>query len=51
LYSLEGCSHFDYKEYVDDINKAKEMVGEEGVIMASLFGVTFRGIETDVRDD
>lgn len=40
LHSLEECSHFNYKEYIDDVNKTKEMVGDEGVVMASLSGAT-----------
>lgn len=40
LHSLEECSHFGYQEYVDDINKAKEMIGDSGVVMASLSGVS-----------
>ncbi|AFV12589.1 dihydroorotate dehydrogenase PyrD [Thermacetogenium phaeum DSM 12270] len=40
LHSLEECSHYGYEEYMDDINKAKDMVGDEGVIMASLSGAT-----------
>jgi len=38
LHSLEECSHFSYEEYMDDINKTKEMIGDEGVVMASLSG-------------
>ena len=38
LHSLEECSHFGYEEYMDDINKTKEMVGDEGKVMASLSG-------------
>ena len=40
LNSLEECSHFGYQEYVDDVNKAKDAVGDRGRIMASLSGVT-----------
>jgi dihydropyrimidine dehydrogenase (NAD+) subunit PreA len=40
LNSLEECSHFGYKEYMEDINKAKEAVGNKGIVMASLSGVT-----------
>ncbi|PRR70057.1 NAD-dependent dihydropyrimidine dehydrogenase subunit PreA [Moorella stamsii] len=40
LHSLEECSHFGYEEYMEDINAAKDMVGDDGVIMASLSGAT-----------
>jgi dihydropyrimidine dehydrogenase (NAD+) subunit PreA len=40
LNSLEECSHFGYEEYMEDINKAKDMVGNDGIVMASLSGVT-----------
>lgn len=40
LHSLEECSHFDYEVYMEDINIAKELVGDDGIIMASLSGAT-----------
>jgi dihydropyrimidine dehydrogenase (NAD+) subunit PreA len=40
LRSLEECSAFDYPTYMKDVNKAKEMVGDSGVIIASLSGAT-----------
>lgn len=40
LNSLEECSHFNYEEYVVDVNKAKEEIGSTGIVMASLSGVT-----------
>jgi dihydropyrimidine dehydrogenase (NAD+) subunit PreA len=40
LNSLEECSHFGYEEYMDDVDKAKDMIGNDGVVMASLSGVT-----------
>ena len=40
LNSLEECSHFGYKEYMEDVDRAKEAVGDKGVVMASLSGVT-----------
>jgi dihydropyrimidine dehydrogenase (NAD+) subunit PreA len=40
LNSLEECSHFGYKEYMADVNKAKEEIGDKGIVMASLSGVT-----------
>ena len=40
LNSLEECSHFGYKEYMVDVNKAKDAIGDKGVVMASLSGVS-----------
>jgi dihydropyrimidine dehydrogenase (NAD+) subunit PreA len=40
LNSLEECSHFGYQEYMEDVNRAKDAVGDNGIIMASLSGVT-----------
>jgi dihydropyrimidine dehydrogenase (NAD+) subunit PreA len=40
LNSLEECSHFGYKEYMDDVNIAKDKVGNRGIVMASLSGVS-----------
>ncbi len=40
LRSLEECSSFDYDTYMKDINQAKELVKDEGVIIASLSGAT-----------
>ena len=40
LNSLEECSHFGYKEYMEDVDKAKDAIGDKGVVMASLSGVT-----------
>lgn len=40
LNSLEECSGFGYEEYMVDVNKAKEEVGDNGVIIASLSGAT-----------
>jgi len=40
LNSLEECSHFGYKDYMKDINKAKEEIGDNGIVMASLSGVS-----------
>lgn len=40
LNSLEECSHFGYQEYMEDIDRAKEAVGDKGIVMASLSGVT-----------
>lgn len=40
LNSLEECSHFGYKEYMEDINIAKSKIGDKGIVMASLSGVT-----------
>jgi len=38
LRSLEECSHFDYPTYMDDINRAKDLIGDDGVVIASLSG-------------
>jgi dihydropyrimidine dehydrogenase (NAD+) subunit PreA len=46
LNSLEECSHFGYEDYMKDINKAKEMIGDDGIVMASLSGVTMDEWET-----
>jgi dihydropyrimidine dehydrogenase (NAD+) subunit PreA len=40
LNSLEECSHFGYKEYAEDVNRAKDAIGDKGIVMASLSGVT-----------
>lgn len=38
--SLEECSSLDYDSYMKDINRAKDLVGDEGVIIASLSAAT-----------
>lgn len=38
LNSLEECSAFDYDEYAADVDRAKRLVGGDGVVMASLSG-------------
>ncbi len=38
LRSLEECSAFDYPTYMDDINKTKDLIKDEGVVIASLSG-------------
>ena len=40
LRSLEECSPFDYKAYMEDINRAKDLIKENGVVIASLSGST-----------
>lgn len=40
LRSLEECSSLDYDAYMKDINQAKDLVGDSGVIIASLSGAT-----------
>ncbi len=40
LRSLEECSSYDYPTYMKDINKAKDLVKDNGVIIASLSGST-----------
>lgn len=49
LNSLEECSHFGYEEYMKDLDKAKEEIGDEGIVMASLSGVTIDEWETMCR--
>jgi len=41
LHSLEDCSIFDYEGYAADINKAKKLIGDEGVVIASISGSSF----------
>jgi dihydropyrimidine dehydrogenase (NAD+) subunit PreA len=36
LNSLEECSHFGYEDYVKDINKTKELIRDDGVVIASV---------------
>lgn len=38
LRSLEECSSFDYPTYMDDINRTKDLVKDDGVVIASLSG-------------
>ena len=38
LRSLEECSAYDYPTYMKDIDKAKDLVGDTGVVIASLSG-------------
>jgi dihydropyrimidine dehydrogenase (NAD+) subunit PreA len=38
LRSLEECSAFDYPTYMKDINRAKELIKDDGVVIASLSG-------------
>ena len=40
LHSLEECSPFDYEGYVKDINEAKKLIGDDGVVIASISGST-----------
>jgi len=49
LHSLEECSHFGYQEYMKDVDKAKELVGAQGVVMASLSGATMEEWEEMCR--
>ncbi len=49
LNSLEECSHFGYEEYMEDVNKAKKMIGKDGIVMASLSGVTLEEWETMIK--
>ena len=38
LRSLEDASRFSYEEYAEDIDKAKRLVGENGVVIPSIAG-------------
>jgi len=38
LRSLEECSAFDYPTYMDDINRTKDIIKDDGVVIASLSG-------------
>jgi len=38
LHSLEECSAFDYAGYAKDINEAKRLIGDDGVVIASISG-------------
>lgn len=38
LRSLEECSAFDYPTYMDDINRTKDLIKDDGVVIASLSG-------------
>ena len=50
LNSLEECSHFGYEEYMKDVDKAKEKIGDNGNVMASLSGVAIEEWHADVQD-
>jgi dihydropyrimidine dehydrogenase (NAD+) subunit PreA len=38
LRSLEECSAFDYPTYMKDIDRAKDLIKDEGIVIASLSG-------------
>lgn len=38
LSSFEECSHFGYEDYIKDVNRAKEEVGDKGRVIASITG-------------
>jgi dihydropyrimidine dehydrogenase (NAD+) subunit PreA len=38
LRSLEECSCYDYPSYMDDINRTKDLIKDDGVVIASLSG-------------
>ncbi len=46
LHSLEDCSGYGYEAYMEDVNRAKEAVQDNGVVMASLSGATLEEWET-----
>ncbi|MFQ6094811.1 MAG: 4Fe-4S binding protein [Candidatus Bathyarchaeia archaeon] len=41
LHSLEDCSTFDYEMYAKDVNEAKRLIGDDGVVIASISGTGF----------
>jgi dihydropyrimidine dehydrogenase (NAD+) subunit PreA len=40
LRSLEECSSLDYDTYMKDINATKDLIGDQGVVIASLSGAS-----------
>ncbi len=40
LRSLEECSSFGYEDYMRDVNDAKDLVKDDGIVIASLSGST-----------
>jgi len=36
LYSVEQGSQFDYNEWRDDVNRAKDIIGDKGVVIGSI---------------
>jgi dihydropyrimidine dehydrogenase (NAD+) subunit PreA len=46
LWSLEEASEFDYKGYVEDINKAKQLIGDKALVIASIAGSSEEEWET-----
>lgn len=40
LYSIEQGSPFTYKEWVDDVNKTKDVIGDKGMVVGSIMGTT-----------
>jgi len=40
LHSLEECSSFGYEKYMKDINQTKDLVKDDGVVIASLSGAS-----------
>jgi len=38
LHSLEECSPFGYEDYVKDINEAKRLIGDKGIVICSISG-------------
>jgi dihydropyrimidine dehydrogenase (NAD+) subunit PreA len=46
LRSLEECSSLDYDTYMKDINATKDLIGDEGVVIASLSGASMEEWKT-----
>lgn len=49
LNSLEEASNFNYDEYMQDINRAKDAVGNSGIVIASLAGSSMEEWEIMAR--
>jgi len=46
LRSLEECSSLDYETYMKDINATKDLIGDQGVVIASLSGASMEEWKT-----
>ena len=46
LRSLEECSSLDYDTYMKDINATKDLIGDQGVVIASLSGASMEEWKT-----
>lgn len=41
LYSIEQGSQFNYEEWFEDVNKAKKLIGNDGVVIGSIMAGSF----------